>query len=412
MRRFLFVPILLGAAGVAALLIALGPEPTAREVAFPLPEVSTETVRFGPRRVQARAHGVVRPARRTRIAAEVPGRLVEAAPGLRDGARVAAGAPLFRIEPLRYELRVAEAESRLAEAELRLATERAAGRLARAEWEEEGEEPDPLALRGPQARAAEAALRAAEAALAQARQDLERTGITAPHAGLVGSRAAEEGEWVATGQVLLELLSVEVLEIRVSLPDAAAELLALPFGGGGAGREAPRARVRAVVGPAGPRTAREGRLVRVAAEVDPATRFLAAVVEVPGGRLPGAGGQPPLLGGMAVEVEIEGKEFPAVAVLPESAFRRDGRVLVVDREDRIRVREVDAFWTEDPPAEAAASEGARVLVRSGLAEGERVVVTPLEIVSEGMRVRVAAPLSTAPGNGPPGPEGGAPPGER
>ena len=409
-RRLLFLPILAAAAGAFALLSAFGPEPVAGRSETPPPLVRVETVRLAPRRPTVRAHGVVRPARRTTVAAEVAGRVAWAAPGLRNGARVASGAALFRIEPLDYELRVAQAESALAEAGLLAARERAAARLARAEWADEaGGPPDPLALREPQLAAAEAALRAAGAALESAERDLERTEVLAPHAGLVGERSIEVGEWAAPGRPLVELLSVATAEVRVSLPDAAVGLVEVPFGGASGGPP-PRARLLPAAGAPGTRSGtpsgtpsgtqsempsgafREGRLVRVESEVDPATRFHAAVVEVAGPYRTAADGGPPLVFGSSVEVLIEGREFPAAASLPESAFREDGAVLVVDADDRLRLRTVDALRIP--------LEDGRVLVRSGLADGDRVVTAPPPVVAEGMPVRVEAA---------PPPRGGAPP---
>jgi len=126
-------------------------------------------------------------------------------------------------------------------------------------------------------------------------------------------------------------------------------------------------------------------------EMDPATRFIPAVIEVAGPYRTTPDGRPPLVAGMFVRVEIEGREFPDVATVPVSAFRADGTVLVVDAEERIRVREVDAFW---PAGETA------VLVRSGLAAGERLVVSPPSMVAEGMRVRIAgSPEVAAPSGG-------------
>ena len=391
-RRLLFLPILAIAAGAFALLTALGPEPSAREGELLPAAVRVETVRLAPRRATVSAHGVVRPARRTILAAEVAGRITWAAPGLRNGARVDSGALLFRIEPVAHELRVAQAESALAEAEWRAAAERAAGRAARAEWaEEEGEAPDPLALREPQLAAAEAALRAARAALRNAERDLERTEVRAPRAGLVAARSAEVGEWAAPGRALLELLSIGAAEVRVALPDAAAGLLDLPFGNAPAA-PAPRARVIASFGPPAAPTSWiwEGRLTRLESEMDPATRFLSAIVEVPEPYRAAPDGRPPLLAGAAVEVRIEGREVPGVAVVRETAFRQDGTLLVVDAGDRIRIRSVDAFWTT-PDGE--------VLVRSGLAAGDRVVTTPPTVVTDGMRVLpepADAPLGAAP----------------
>ncbi len=380
MRRFLFVPILLAAFAAVALLVALGPEPEAQDSEPALPEVPVRTVRLDTQRVVVTVHGTARPARRTGVAARVAGEIVWAADALRAGTQVAEETPLFRVRQTRYAQAVAEARSRLAEAELRLLRERAARELARSEWERTGAEPDPLALGVPQLAAAEEGAAAARAALETAEADLGNTEVRAPHAGLVASRDAEVGEWVTPGQRLLELFSLEVFEVRVSLPDAALPLLDLPFRETG-GRASP-ARVTATLGPpdAEVRWTWEGRLARVEGAMDPATRFLPAVVEVAGPYRTTPDGRPPLVAGMFVRVEIEGKEFADVATVPVSAFRADGTVLVVDGEDRIRIRQVDAFW---PAGETA------LLVRSGLAAGDRLVVSPPSMVAEGMRVRIA-----------------------
>ena len=380
MRRFLFVPILLAAFAVVGLLVALGPEPEAQESEPALPEVPVRTVRLDTQRVVVTVHGTARPARRTGVAARVAGEIVWAADALRAGTQVAEETPLFRIRQTRYAQAVAEARSRLAEAELRLLRERAARELARSEWERTGAEPDPLALGVPQLAAAEEGAAAARAALETAEADLGNTEVRAPHSGLVASRDAEVGEWVTPGQRLLELFSLEVFEVRVSLPDAALPLLDLPFRETG-GRASP-ARVTATLGPpdAEVRWTWEGRLARMEGAMDPATRFIPAVIEVAGPYRTTPDGRPPLVAGMFVQVEIEGKEFAEVATVPVSAFRADGTVLVVDGEDRVRIRQVDAFW---PAGETA------LLVRSGLAAGDRLVVSPPSMVAEGMRVRIA-----------------------
>ena len=196
------------------------------------------------------------------------------------------------------------------------------------------------------------------------------------HAGIVASRWAEVGEWAAPGAPLVELLSLDRAEVRVSIPDTALEVVDLPFAG--AAGQAPPARVTAALGADGATGwTWEGRLTRMEGRMDPATRFFAGVVEVAAGG-PGA---PPLVAGLFVGVEIEGRLFRGVGAVPRSAFREDGRVLVVDGEDRIRIRAVDAFWSEGED---------EILVRSGLADGDRVVVRPPAVVAEGMAVRVAS----------------------
>lgn len=382
LRRFLFVPILLVAVAVMALLVALGPEPEAQEIDSPLTEVRVQTVRLDTERVVVTADGTARPARRTAVAAQVAGEIVWAASPLRVGTQVDEESPLFRIRQTIYAQAVAEARSRLADAELRLLRERAATELARVEWERTGAEADPLALGIPQLTAAEAGAAAARAALETAEADLRNTEVRAPHSGLVAARDAEVGERVNPGQRLVEVIALDVFEVRVSLPDAALPLVDLPFRES-SGRTSV-ARVTATLGPpnAEVRWTWEGRLTRMEGEMDPATRFIPAVIEVAGPYRTTPDGRPPLVAGMFVQVEIEGREFPDVATVPVSAFRADGSVLVVDGEDRIRIREVDAFW---PAGDAS------LLVRSGLAAGERLVISPPSMVAEGMQVRVAVP---------------------
>ena len=395
MRRFLFVPILLASFAVVALLVALGPEPEAQEFEPALTEVQVQSVELDTQRVVVTADGAARPARRTAVAAQVAGEIVWAASPLRVGTRVTEESPLFRIRQTRYSQAVAEARSRLAEAELRLLRERAARELARTEWDRTGAEPDPLALGVPQLRAAEEGAAAARAALKTAEADLGNAEVRAPHSGLVASRDAEVGEWVTPGRRLLDLFALDVFEVRVSLPDAALSLVDLPFRETGA--RTPPARVTATLGPpnAEVRWTWEGRLARMEGEMDPATRFVPAVVEVAAPYRTTPDGRPPLVAGMFVQVEIEGKEFADVATVPVSAFRADGTVLVVDGEDRIRIRQVDAFW---PAGETA------LFVRSGLEAGERLVVSPPSMVAEGMRVRVAgsSEASVPAGGGEPG----------
>ena len=60
-------------------------------------------------------------------------------------------------------------------------------------------------------------------------------------------------------------------------------------------------------------------------------------------------------------------------------MRGHSRVFVVDGEGRLRVREVKVLRRE----------AERVLVTDGLADGENVCVSPLEVAVDGMPVRVA-----------------------
>ena len=80
---------------------------------------------------------------------------------------------------------------------------------------------------------------------------------------------------------------------------------------------------------------------------------------------------------MFVEAEIEGRRANDVAVLPRSALRGRDEVLVVDGESRLRFRSVEVERTTDT----------EVIIAGGLEDGDRVCLSPLEAVTDGMMVR-------------------------
>jgi multidrug efflux pump subunit AcrA (membrane-fusion protein) len=81
-----------------------------------------------------------------------------------------------------------------------------------------------------------------------------------------------------------------------------------------------------------------------------------------------------------VEAEILGKQAENVVVLPRAAMRDMDQVLVLDDESRLRFRRVEVLRTARD----------QVVVRSGLAPGDQVCISPLEMVVDGMRVRDAS----------------------
>jgi multidrug efflux pump subunit AcrA (membrane-fusion protein) len=88
--------------------------------------------------------------------------------------------------------------------------------------------------------------------------------------------------------------------------------------------------------------------------------------------------RPPLAVGLFVEAEIQGRRVDGVYSLPRSALRSGDRVVVVDGESRAHLRHVELLRRLPD----------RVLIRSGLEPGEQVVISPLALTVEGMRVEV------------------------
>jgi multidrug efflux pump subunit AcrA (membrane-fusion protein) len=83
--------------------------------------------------------------------------------------------------------------------------------------------------------------------------------------------------------------------------------------------------------------------------------------------------------GLFVEAEIVGRVVEQVVLLPRGALQQQGRVLVVDDEERLRFRDVDVLRAERE----------NVVIGSGLSAGERVCVTSLPAAVDGMSVRIA-----------------------
>ena len=74
-----------------------------------------------------------------------------------------------------------------------------------------------------------------------------------------------------------------------------------------------------------------------------------------------------------------------MAVVPRQALQAPGQVFVVDAEDRLRFREVEVLRLQ----------GDEALVSRGLADGERVCISPIQAPVEGMRVRPVSPTETS-----------------
>jgi multidrug efflux pump subunit AcrA (membrane-fusion protein) len=83
--------------------------------------------------------------------------------------------------------------------------------------------------------------------------------------------------------------------------------------------------------------------------------------------------KPPLVFGLFVTVEIEGRKIEKAALIPRGALHQGNVVWVLDQESRLRFREV----------EVARIQGDDVVVTKGLEDGENVVTTPLKQQEEG-----------------------------
>src|SRR5690606_36264881 len=155
-------------------------------------------------RARVHATGVVEPAARSDLVAEVGGRVIEVGASLADGAFFTAGETLVRLDARDHALAVVEAPARVAAAQLALAFEEAEAESARREWQamQRPEPPPPLVVRAPQLAEARARLAAAEARLEAAEREVERCVVRAPYDGRVLDKAVDLGQFVTRGTLL------------------------------------------------------------------------------------------------------------------------------------------------------------------------------------------------------------------
>lgn len=386
MRRFLqiLLPLLVLGGAIAWLVYSLNnmPAPEARVPAFVPPLVRVVSATPETVRVDVQASGTVEARTSVVVSSQVAGRVREVSPALRAGGFFVAGEPLVTIEREDFEFALLQRKAELARADVQLVREQAEAESALRAWRQvEGErEPTALVAREPQLAEARALVASAQAQVKQAELNLTRTAISLPFAGRVRKAMVDVGQYVMVGQALAEAYATDVAEVRLPIPAEDLAFLDLPMLHEGDREPHGKAEVTLVADFAGRKHEWHGIIDRTEGEIDRRTRQLTAVgrFEAPYA----AGGKedrPPLKVGMFVQATIKGRAFDGVVTLPRSALRPGNVVLVLDKENRLQFRSLGVLRTTHT----------NVLVRSGLAAGDRVCVSALEAPVEGMVVRVA-----------------------
>ena len=191
-------------------------------------------------------------------------------------------------------------------------------------------------------------------------------------------RLVDVGEFVSRGGPLARMYATDYAEVRIPIPDDQIAHLDLPlFEYTDAERApGPEARLRTRFG--GKDLEWKGSIVRTEGEIDPKSRMVTAVARVddPYGR--GAGlSRPPLSVGLFLEVEIMGRSVSGVVEIPRSALRGRDTVYVIGADGRLEFREVEV--------QKAGIE--TIVIRSGLEDGDRICLSPLDVATDGLRVR-------------------------
>lgn len=364
--------------GVVQALVATKPAPEKKEDSLRLVSLYVDEVFSETSDIKVVTQGEARPKTEIDLVPQVSGRITYVAEEFAEGAEFKPNATLIKIEDSEYQLAVVRAEARVAEAETSLQRELANAKLKEEQWADKRHtgEPTPFALNIPQVAEARAKIRSAEAELAEAKLNLSRTNIKVPFLGRVMNRNVGVGQYVNAGTVLGRVFSTDRIEVRLPLTDAQMFELNLPMGFMASGDNAPVVKLSANIGS----TYHEwkGRIVRTQAAVDQQTRLVYAVAEVTDPYGLGADEtHTPLAVGLFVNAEITSTRSQDAFVIPRLALRNADKVYVINDEEQLEIRTVDILATSED----------RVLLTSGVANGERVVTSTIPTAVDGMQVK-------------------------
>lgn len=353
------------------------------------PEVTGQVVRVtlaeeASQRAKVTAVGRVRAARELTVMPEVSGRLTEIHAALQPGGLIREGEELLRIDDRAYRLMVSQQEANAAAARVDLQVESGRRSVAEREWAllesdvQATAEGKALALRKPYERLAQVRVASARAALERARLDVERTVIKAPFNALVREETAELGMLVGPQSAIARLVGTDAFWVEVSLPfDDLARIRVPRPGESDATGAAATVLPAHLAGEASPETY-TGRAIRLLGDLDAVGAQARVLIEVPD-PLGLQSGKTPLLLNTFVEVHLETEAAPDAIRVPRVALREGDVVWVLKADDTLEFRDV----------EVGARERDFVLVRSGLAAGERIITSRLAAPVPGMKLKVA-----------------------
>ena len=307
--------------------------------------VEIAPVTRGPAVEAVYATGTVEPTVMVPLAPRSAGRLV--AVQVEEGAHVRRGQVLARIESADLDQTVQEMSAR--------------EQLARSQHERTSDLVAQKFVSPAELDRTRTELRAAQAAVGRAQAQRDYNQLLAPADGIVLRRDGEPGQFIAPGQAVLTLACCAPLRVSAEVDE----------------EDIPRVVVGQKVTlrtDALPERLFDGEVAEITPKGDPVSRSYRVRIRLAGAPAVDAG---PLRTGMTMDANVIVSRRENVLLVPSRALK--GNAIWVLEEERLRRREVRKGVTGSERTE----------IVSGLAEGERVVLSPADSLREGQRARGA-----------------------
>jgi len=376
----LAVVVLIAGFGIFKLLASMRKSPEKKVQQLIAPLLNARVVKSENIQVVIPGFGTVQPKVEVTVIPQVSGKIIDCHEDFVNGGFFKAGESLVVIEPNDYELAVESADAAVKQAKVAYERELAEQKVALLEWEQihPGEKPDsPLVTRELQVKFAMADFKSAQAKLNDAKLDLERTTIKMPFSGRVSSESVDIGQYIPAGQPIAMVYSTDVVEIAVPLADSQLAWFDVPGGynNGSNSIEGEGAKAEVTTEFAGGMHCWPGQVVRTRGQIDPISRMVYIVIEVKD-PFKLSKSRPPLVPGMFVEVDIQGRKIDKIIRVPRYAIRNGGDVWV-EKEGELKIVKVEIVRMDRDYA----------YIADGLSDGDVVIISPLDIVTDGMKIR-------------------------
>lgn len=427
MKKVIILPLIFMTAVLIVIITVISkPAVKYKELQFPVKTVEVITARKLPFRAQATAYGNVKPVVMLKARTEISGKIIYIHPSLKKGASLAKGTVVIRIEPTTFEFSLDQSkagltssQSSLKQLEVEENSTRRSLKIAHKNLEIGQKELDRflilwekrvitrstidaeqqkqlqlsqqvedlegrLATYASRKAATKAQIKKSRTLLAQSQDTLGRTTISLPFDARIGTVSVEKGEYVTVSNLLFEALGTQAVEISAQLPISQFSALISGYGNEAINLQRPEDLRMAIsqlhlganvslVGDDQSLARWQGKLLRIGESIDPTRDTISMVVVVNNPYTDIIPGQrPALIKGMYAAVQFYTPIRQAM-VLPRRALHQ-GRVYVATKENTLEIR----------PVKILHKQGPLIIIDTGINEGERIIITDVIPVIEGL----------------------------
>ncbi|UAB69825.1 HlyD family secretion protein [Vibrio sp. SCSIO 43132] len=423
-RKLLFFPVL--AVGIVILILAINlrPTPSTKPAGDRSRLVETMPLELKSMAPAVIGFGTVTPKLEWKAIAEVSGKVVYRHPQLENGRMLKAGTEILRIDPLDYELKLAQAEADLSSSQTKLAkldleqtnltstlkieenrlaiskTElerkknlRKKGLTSQSDVDQQNQSylsqqklvqdiQNQLALFPDERKVSHALVKVNQSKLKEAQRSLEKTSVILPQDMRISKVDIEVNQVVNLQQTMVVAHGVKIMEVEAQL--AIHDMRTLIYSLGEFERDengVPNPDTDAISASieltSGSLAAKwDARLTRVSETVDPNQATVGVILEIEQDyRDLKPQNSPPLVNGMFVKAEIIGQENPSW-VIPERALH-GSRIYLKDQNSTLRIQPVTVLYRRDN----------KVVIEGDIEQGELLILNDLLPAIEGMQLK-------------------------